>query len=116
MSAETVLYSTLTADGTVSGLVGTRISPWPVREQQTLPYISYRIAATDWSSTLPGTGDGERELVEINCHATTYAGARALRNAVVSALEGTGYPQDASPYYDSNTQIHTFSVDWSFLT
>ena len=115
MSIETTLYSTLSNNAGVAALVSTRIYPSLVPESAALPYVDYLNVAGSRINTLPGVGDAIRARIQMNCNATTYAGAVALADAVIAALEGDGYLELEYDLYSSETQTHTRIVDWSFI-
>ena len=115
MSIETTLYSTLSNNAGVVALVSTRIYPVLAPESAALPYVDYQNVAGSRISTLPGVGDAIRARIQMNCNATTYAGAVALADAVIAALAGDGYLELEYDLYSSETQTHTRIVDWSFM-
>lgn len=115
MSIETTLYSTLAADSTVSAIVGTKIYPNPAPQGTAKPMISYFVVSGTREHTLTGVGDMQRKLIQVNCHADTYSGAKTLANAVIGALEGDGYMTNYIDLYDPQVQTHTVAIDWSFL-
>ena len=115
MSIETELYATLTNDAGVTALCGTRIYPNLAPESVSNPYITYQVIAGSKLSTITGVDDMTRKRIQINCHADTYAESKSLSAAVYAALEGGGYLELEIDSYDSNVQIHTAIIDWSFL-
>jgi hypothetical protein len=115
MSIETDLFTTLSTTSGVTTLVSTRIYAGMARETPTFPYVTYQMISGSRLSTVTGVGDAKRKLIQISCHAETYAGAKALGDAVVAALEGGGYLEHETEFYDPLTQIHTVINDWSFM-
>ena len=115
MSIETDLYSTLTNDAGVSALVSNRVYPAPAPEGVTFPYCTYQLISGERVTTLPGVGDAKRKRMQVSCHGATYSSAKAVADAVYSAFEGDGYLESEFDLYDSQTQVHTIAVDWSFM-
>jgi len=115
MSIEQTLYTTLTNDAGVSALIGTKVYPSLAPESVSNPVISYNLVSGVPISTIPGTGNAVRKRIQINCHADTYAEAKALAAAVIAALEGDGYQEMEYDIYDPTSQVHTVIVDWGFF-
>ena len=115
MSIETTLYTTLSGDAGVAALTSTRIYPNVAPEDTALPYLIYSAISSERFHTLPGIGNMQRKVIQIDCNATTYSGAKALTDAVISALEGNGYQQSEYDLYDDTTQTHSVFIGWAFL-
>ena len=88
MSLETGLYTALTSDSTVSGLVGSRIYPEIMPQGVTYPAISYQRISTVRTVMLSGVDDFTQVRVMIDCWDDSYSGAKALASAVKSAIDG----------------------------
>jgi hypothetical protein len=123
MSITTDLYDTLNADAGVRAIVGQATSPQQSKiypshapESVSVPLITYdRIAGTR-IDTLPGVGDMESQLIQINCVDTTPGLAQTLADAVYAALEGNGYQRNmGGPIYDNSTKTYFVPLDWAFL-
>lgn len=84
---EEALRTVLTGNGTVSGLVGTRIYPLVLPQGVTLPAIAYQRISGVREHTHDKTGDLARPRFQWTCVATTYSSAKALANAVRAALD-----------------------------
>ena len=115
MTIETDLYTTLSGNAGVSALVGTRIYPNLVPESAANPCIDYSTVAETRVDTIAGVSDMRRSMMQISCHADTYAAAKGLAEAVFSALDGNGYLESAIDSYDPTTQVHSVYVTWRFL-
>ena len=115
MSIESDIYSALSGAGGVTSLVSTRIYPNLVPENTANPCIDYSLISGTRFHTLMGQNDMRRGVVQISCHADTYAGAKALAAAVIAALQGSGYLQSEFDFYDPTTETHTVAVDWAQL-
>ena len=115
MSIETDLYATLSGAAGVTALVSTRIFMQVVPENTALPAIAFFVVSGDRSDTLAGVGDGKRKRIQISCYANTLTQAKAVADAVETALQGNGYLSLEYDIYDPEEQTHTAIIDWSFL-
>jgi len=88
MSLETGLYSALTGDGTVSGLVSTRVYPEVMPQGVTYPAISYQRISTVRYNMLSGVDDFTQVRIQVDCWDSSYSGVKTLAAAVKSALDG----------------------------
>lgn len=75
------------ADGTVSGLVSTRMYSDALPQNATMPAITYFVVNTDAYEHLGGIVDIARARIQIDCFAATRTAANALADAVRLALE-----------------------------
>jgi hypothetical protein len=83
-----LIYSRLSANGTISALVSTRISPQWVQENSALPYISYNMIAGVGIMVKNEDTFQDKELWQINVFDTNYDQAKTLAAAVRADLEG----------------------------
>ena len=88
MSLETGLYTALTADSTLSGLVGSRIYPEIMPQGVTYPAVSYQRVSTGRTNLLSGVDDFTEVRVIIDCWDDSYSGVKAVADAVKSAIDG----------------------------
>lgn len=88
MSLETELRTRLAADGTVSGLVSTRIYPIKLPQNPTYPALVYRRISGPRLRHMTGTSGRGEARIQIDSWATSYVGAQALAAAVRSSLHG----------------------------
>lgn len=88
MTVETEIRARLAADGTVSGLVGTRIYPLRLPQAPTYPAISYRRVSGVRLHDLDGTSGRGMPRIEIDSWADTYVGVQALAAAIRQSLDG----------------------------
>jgi hypothetical protein len=88
MAIEQVLYKLLTDDSTVSGLVGTRIYPQFVPQGASMPAITYQQISGIRDFTHSGPVDLASLRFQVNCWSLNYTQARALADAVRTALNG----------------------------
>lgn len=85
---EDAVYSILTGDADVSGLVGTRIWPHVAPQNPVRPFITFsRIAGAHGQSNSGGTGSGNARL-EITSWADKSVDAAILAEHVRDALQG----------------------------
>lgn len=87
MSAETVLYATLSAASAVTALVGARIYPDIVPNDEARPAVAYARIETDPVITMHSSAPvAETVVLEVVCMDESRAGAEALGDAVRDAL------------------------------
>lgn len=91
MSAETTLYSTLSAAAPVTAIVGTNIYPDQAPQELDPPFIVYERAGTDPTMTIHGTIVATKVTVDLHCLADTRAIAEDLADKVVAALVSAGF-------------------------
>lgn len=87
MDLEQAVYQYLSSDATVRALVGSRIHPGMAPAGEPPPYVVYQPPTRERRRTLNGYVNLNRWLMQIDCHAETYAQARQLWLAVSSAME-----------------------------
>lgn len=90
MSAETDLYSALSADAGVAALVAARIYPDLVPAEAALPCIAYERTATEPLHTLHAQV-GEFAVLEVSCMAANRLAAEQLGDAVRTAATAAAY-------------------------
>lgn len=87
MSAETLLYAALSGNAGVSSLVGARIYPEFVPQEQDPPFVAYTRTGTEYITTIhSGVPLAQISTIEIACMARTKASADAVADAVVLAV------------------------------
>ena len=86
MSLEKGIRAILIADGTVSGLVSSRIFPQRRPQGTILPALTYRTVFQEITEGLAEQTGLRRSRVSIDCADSTYGGNKTLRDAVTSAL------------------------------
>lgn len=114
---EPSIFSALTADATVSGLVGTRVYPLVLPQKAGLPAVSYLRVSGRQEMSLSGLSGLEAPRIQIDCWATTYAGAKALAAAVRAAmLSATAFKVGSvsdRDLYEDDTNVFRVSIDFS---
>lgn len=81
------VYSILSGNATVAALVSTRIYPRTAAQNASLPYVTYFIVSVNPTDTKDRPSPVDAIRVQVDCYATTYAGAEALNGAVRDALD-----------------------------
>jgi hypothetical protein len=85
---EQALHAYVTADATVGGLIGSRMYPQILPQGVTYPCLRYQRVSGPRDYTHNGASGWVRGRVQFDAYAPTYAGAKALFNAVRSRLSG----------------------------
>jgi hypothetical protein len=85
---EKAIYSLLSNDANVSGLVSTRIYPNEIPQGQDMPAIVYEQTAGDREHTMAGPIGMVNAGYVITCWSETYAVARQLADYVRIVLDG----------------------------
>ena len=107
MSAETDLYAVLSASTALAAIVGARIYPDAIPEDQALPAVVYQRASTAPISTIHG--------FSITAWAKTRATADGAADAIAAALVAAEHnPGDRSGGIDTETGLFATSteVEW----
>ena len=117
------VYSALSADGTVSGLVGTRIYPNVMPEGSDLPAVVYSVISDVPENSFTGAyADRLRGArVQVDCYARpstaggAYRQAETLAEAVDACLTSqlTCWREVSRDLYDDVTQYHRVSIDFA---
>lgn len=108
MSAESLAWTTLTGDTAVAAIVGTRIYPDFVPQEQTLPAIAVSRVSTEYLTTINTDAPvGEIAALEIWCMAETRIAAESLANAATTALSlAQFFPLDRRPEFDNESVVY----------
>lgn len=89
MQIEEALARHLAADGRVAGIVGTRIYPGTIPQDQTLEAIAYqRVPDEGPIMSHQGPLGVEKARLQVTCQAQKYSEALTLAQAVKTALQG----------------------------
>tara|TARA_R110002020_G_scaffold273792_1_gene488959 strand:+ start:7024 stop:7434 length:411 start_codon:yes stop_codon:yes gene_type:complete len=86
MSLEKGLRAILIADGTVNGLVASRIYPQRRPTGSSLPALTYQTVYQEITEALAEQAGLRRSRVSVECTDDTYGDTKTLRNAVTAAL------------------------------
>lgn len=107
MSAESVLYATLSAATAVTAIVSTRIYPDVVPQEEAVPAIAYARIETDPVITMHSAAPvAETAVLEVVCMHESRAGAEALGDVVRDALAAARFRiLGRSSQYDDEQQL-----------
>ena len=83
---EQTLVAVLKNNSAVSALVGTRIRPLTLGQDEPLPAVVYQRVSTVPVTSLDGDSGVDAVRIQVSCWAETYSGARALASAVRAAV------------------------------
>lgn len=103
-SPEAVLRSALVANGTVSGLVGSRVYPVLAPATASLPMVTWRRSGINREQTLGAPMGVPRVTIEYSIYGTTYEQAREVADAMRVVLDGYGGTAD-------NTTVRQTSLE-----
>ena len=78
--------ATLTADATVSGLVGTRVTPYVRNREDDFPCVVYSIPREELDTPASGTITNRAAELSVACMARAYLDADSIAEAVIDAL------------------------------
>lgn len=128
MSIESTIYSQLVADVGVKAIIGSRAFPVVADAKSALPLLIYRRVSTEPNTALDGIRPTDSARIQVDCVAATYQAAKALADAVRTAIGGyqtqenggfrTCSFQDESDEYDSPQdadEIGVFRVSQEYL-
>lgn len=93
------IFSLLSNDADVSGVVGNRIFPALTAKNATMPFVTYDIITISPDDTKTGPSKIDSVDVEIVCHAETYSTASSLGDYARAALDR------------SNVILETITID-----
>ena len=116
MSLETKLYALLSADAGVTEIASTRIYPLVAPQEAALPHVVYTRVSSGREYSLSGYSNLENPRMQIDCYGTTYAEAKALSEAVISALRGAmtfGTASDDPQEIFEEDETFRVSIDFS---
>lgn len=119
MTTIETIRAELAANGTLTGLVGTRIYPQVLAQEATVPAIVLSVISEVPQNTLTGTTERLRmSRVQVDCYAATYLGAHQVADAVdvvLSALmrhDLSAQRENFQDIYDDAAQLHRVSADY----
>lgn len=120
---EANIRTLLIADGTISGLIGSRFYSVENPQDPTYPLINLERLSGVRQYSMDGQTGPTPGRFEINCYSDTLNGARVLGEAVRSKLSGFAgtagsgtihgaFLQDSEDIYDKELKKHIVSMDW----
>ncbi len=108
MSYQSDIFTALTGDATLTGLVGDRVWADVADGTDATPYVVYQVISTIGETTHDGARDIEFPLIQVSAWANTKAESIAVASAVSRAIEGkelTGY-SEATFIFDNQQGDH----------
>lgn len=122
MSVEKAIKALLDADSGVGAECGDRIYPSLLPEDETLPAISYFRVSTVRDPKMGADSIVVQSRIQVDCHASSYSGAKDLRDAVRSAVQrysGTSggvvvqqiFIEGERDDFEPKNKTHTVSLD-----
>lgn len=115
MSVETEIRARLLANGTVSGLIGTRCYPMKLPQDPTLPaLVMFRVSGPRIGHLTGASGWGKARI-QIDSWAETYLGAQALAAGVRGSLHryiGTLTTVKVAISLDNERDDYDDEVEW----
>ncbi len=116
MSAETLLRAGLIAHAPLLALVGQRIYPDAIPEDQPLPAVVYVRSNTERIRSTSGRNFGEWVDMSVQCWAETRSQADAVADAVIDAVESAEQDiTDRAAMADLDIGIHGVSLSIRML-
>ena len=110
----------LTADATVTALVGARIYPGKLPQSPTFPAVRCTVISDAGLPSLGGNTSGKQNgRLQVDCYAKTYDGAQSVGNAVSAVLASYSTPSLTSlqvsrrDLYEDQTELFGVSIDLS---
>ncbi len=87
------VFEKLSSVTEITNVVSTRIFPGVLRQNVTLPAMTYRVISDVPDNHIAGAGDLANARIQIDCYAATDAAVKSLKELVRVALDGvtTGY-------------------------
>ena len=85
---EDEIFTRLTGDATITGLVGTKIYPGGAPQGIALPYVTYKRVSTDPVYTITGDNGLNDATYQIDAWSQTYSEAVSIADAIRARLEG----------------------------
>lgn len=81
------IYSILSGDATLTGLVGTDIYPVSAPQGVNYPFVVYSFSSADPTDQKDGSSPIDDVSLNVDCYDKTYRGAQSIVNAVRDALD-----------------------------
>lgn len=116
MSAETSAVTALLNAVAVTNIVGQKVYPDAVPQEQPLPCVAIIRDETEYITTIhSGVPLGSTVILDVWCMASTRSAAEALTDAVETAIGAAGFsPRNRKPAYDSETATYSTILTVSF--
>jgi hypothetical protein len=88
VTLEEAFYTTATANAGISALIGTRLYPLLIPQTSALPAAAYQRVTSTRETAHDGSTNFVTATLQVSCQATSYASAKALAGAFISAFHG----------------------------
>ena len=122
MRVEKATYALLVGGSGITALVGTRIYPRRLPQNHTLPALVYSLISAPRELNHSGAESLVTARVQVTAHASTYAVAKSVQNAVQSRADGYSgtvggvvvdkvYTEDGPDGYDPTTETEQAVTD-----
>jgi hypothetical protein len=82
------IFTVLSAEGTITTLVGDRIYPDRADQENPLPYITYQLDSEQGLPHMTGVADKARTLIQFNVWAASSESRSAVQDALRVFLDG----------------------------
>lgn len=114
---EDAMYAHLSTSTALTALVSIRIYPVMMPEDPTLPAVTFQRISNNPQWSMSGPCGMDNPTVQVDCWATSYAGAKALgdtlRAAMASAASYKSVQVADQDIYEADTEIYRASMDFS---
>lgn len=108
------IYTWLSSDPTVAGIVGTQIFPDVIPPSKTAPAVVYSVIAGGSENYLGATPSVDNVIVQIACWATSALNANNLYKAVRAVMDAQGMCTGFhGTSFDKETNLIAVLVDYS---
>ena len=104
----------LVADGSVTALVGQRVSPVTRAQDTTLPCVVLTLVGLAPMNHLNGAPNLDANRVQVDVFAETYTSARAVADACRTSLETAGHKME-SEYDNFEPDVSEHRITQDFL-
>ncbi len=122
MSVEKAIVALLEDDVGVGAIAADRIYPSVLPEDETLPAITYFRVSTVRDPKFGADSIVVQSRIQVGCHASSYSGAKDLRDAVRTAVQRFGgtsggvvvqviFIENERDDFEPKNRIHTVSFD-----
>lgn len=111
MSYQSNIYSALTGNGTIAGLVSTRIFPDVADGSAAAPFVVYQTITTGGETTHDGVRNIEFPLIQFSCWAISKANAIALASAVNAVLDGNTIAGSSTVSFQFSNQLGSYDPE-----
>jgi hypothetical protein len=88
MGIETALFSYVTGDVAVGGLIGARMYPVILPQDPTYPAVRYAVVSAPREHDHDGPNGLVRARVQVDVYGVTYASVKAVKEAIRGRLDG----------------------------